>query len=155
MWTSPPSLYLIAQAAVLILLGYRFVLPNIKYQTSCGQISHFLKQSQVWRGALLLSDFLLAKPELVEGKKVLELAAGTGLTSIVAATLAESVTATDVDRGEILPLMKKNADLNKGILARPENFSVRELDFFWENWPPDLDERVTSSEVARLLPILD
>ena len=114
-----------------------------------------MKQSQVWRGALLLSDLLLAKPELVEGKKVLELAAGTGLTSIVAATLAESVTATDVDRGEILPLIKKNADSNKGILARPENFSVRELDFFWENWPPDLEERVTSSEVTRLLPILD
>ena len=114
-----------------------------------------MKQSQVWRGALLLSDLLLAKPELVEGKKVLELAAGTGLTSIVAATLAESVTATDVDRGEILPLIKKNADSNKGILARPENFSVRELDFFWESWPPDLEERVTSSEVTSLLPILD
>ena len=99
---------------------------------------------------------LLAKPEQVEGKKVLELAAGTGLTSIVAATFAESVTATDVDRGaEILPLIKKNADSNKGILARPENFSVRELDFFWENWPPDLEERVTCSEVTRLLPFLD
>ena len=148
MWTFPPSPYLIAPAAVLILLGYRFVLQS-------GQISHFMKQSQVWRGALLLSDFLLAKPELVEGKKVLELAAGTGLTSIVAATLAESVTATDVDRGEILPLIKKNADLNKGILARPENFSVREFYFFWVSWPLDLEERVTSSEVARLLPILD
>jgi len=112
----------------------------------CTSSSVDLVGLQVWRGALLLSDFLLAKPELVEGKKVLELAAGTGLTSIVAATLAESVTATDVDRGEILPLIKKNADLNKGILARPENFSVRELDFFWESWPPDLEESVTSSE---------
>ena len=76
MWTSPPSPYLIAQAAVLILSGYRFVL-------QFGQISHFMKQSQVWRGALLLSDFLLSKPELVEGKKVLELAAGTGLKALL------------------------------------------------------------------------
>ena len=101
----------------------------------------------MWRGALLLSDFLLANPKLLEGKEVLELASGTGLSSIVAATLAGSVTATDVNRGEILPLMRKNASLNRGVLAQPEKFSVQELDFFWDNWPPDLEERVMSAEV--------
>ena len=101
----------------------------------------------MWRGALLLSDFLLANPKLLQGKKVLELASGTGLTSIVAATLADSVTATDVDRGEILPLIRKNANLNRGVLSQPENFNVQELDFFWDSWPPDLEQRVISSEV--------
>lgn len=101
----------------------------------------------MWRGALLLSDFLLANPKLIQGKKVLELAAGTGLTSIVAATLAASVTATDVNRGEILPLIRKNANLNRGVLAQPEIFSVQELDFFWDTWPPDLEQRVLSAEV--------
>ena len=101
----------------------------------------------MWRGALLLSDFLLANPKLLQGKKVLELASGTGLTSIVAATLADSVTATDVNRGEILPLIRKNASLNRGVLSQPENFSVQELDFFWDSWPPDLEQSVLSAEV--------
>ena len=105
----------------------------------------------MWRGALLLSDFLLSKPQLLQGKKVLELASGTGLTSIVAATLADFVTATDVNRGEILPLIRKNANLNKDILAQAENFSVQELDFFWDSWPPDLEQRVLSSEVVPVL----
>ena len=49
---------------------------------------------QVWRGALLLSDLILAKPDHIRGKKTFELAAGTGLTSVVAATLAEKVVCT-------------------------------------------------------------
>jgi len=114
----------------------------------CTSSSVDLVGLQVWRGALLLSDFLLANPKLLEGKKVLELASGTGLTSIVAATLAHSVTATDVNRGEILPLIRKNASLNRGVLAHPDKFSVQELDFFWDNWPPDLEERVMSAEVV-------
>ncbi len=53
---------------------------------------------QVWRGALLLADFLLSTPDAedggVSGRRVVELAAGTGVTSIVAATMARAVTCT-------------------------------------------------------------
>lgn len=114
----------------------------------CTSSSVDLVGLQVWRGALLLSDFVLANPKLLQGKTVLELAAGTGLTSIVAATLAHAVTATDVSRGEILPLIRKNANLNMSVLAMPHNFSVQELDFFWDSWSPDLEQRVVSSEVV-------
>ena len=62
---------------------------------------HHAPSVQVWRGALLLADFLLADPALVAGSRVLELAAGTGITSLTAAMFARSVTATDVDRGEL------------------------------------------------------
>ena len=55
---------------------------------------------QVWRGELLLADFILARPDLVWDKRVLELAAGTGVTSVTAGMFASAVTATDVDRGE-------------------------------------------------------
>ena len=55
---------------------------------------------QVWRGALLLADFILARPDLVRERQVLELAAGTGVTSVTAGMFASAVTATDVDRGE-------------------------------------------------------
>ena len=56
---------------------------------------------QVWRGALLLADFIMCSPDLFQDHHVLELAAGTGLTSVTAGLFAKSVTATDVDRGEL------------------------------------------------------
>lgn len=49
---------------------------------------------QVWRGALLMSDYLLAHSESVEGAIVLELGAGTGLVSLVAAMAAAQVFCT-------------------------------------------------------------
>ena len=53
--------------------------------------------SQVWRGALLLCDFILTHPEEFAGKFVLELAAGTGISSITAALLARRVLCTGTD----------------------------------------------------------
>ena len=64
---------------------------------------------QVWRGALLLSDWLLANRTLVRGAAVLDLGAGTGLTSLVAAAAgARTVFCTDHD-GEVLANAAANA----------------------------------------------
>jgi predicted nicotinamide N-methyase len=41
-----------------------------------------------------LSDFILTHPDEFSGKRVLELAAGTGVTSITAAELAEDIMCT-------------------------------------------------------------
>ncbi len=41
--------------------------------------------SRIWPAAYSLSSFLLERPELIKGKNVLELAAGLGLPSLVAA----------------------------------------------------------------------
>jgi len=87
---------------------------------------------QVWRGALYLADYLLCVdrrggPPLVRGRHVLELAAGVGLTSLVAATAAASVTVTDLDRGNILALIRRNIDRNKDLLQA--DMAVAELDF--------------------------
>lgn len=50
---------------------------------------------QIWRGALLLADFVLHHgPSLLQGRTVLELASGVGLTSIVAAMFATEVICT-------------------------------------------------------------
>lgn len=49
---------------------------------------------QVWRGALLLADYILSNPDLFKDKTVLELGAGVGLTSIVASFLADKVICT-------------------------------------------------------------
>lgn len=50
---------------------------------------------QVWRGALLLADYILFQRDLFQGRTVLELGAGTGLASIIAATVARTVYCTD------------------------------------------------------------
>lgn len=49
---------------------------------------------QVWRGALFLSDFILSFPQHFKDKSVLEVASGTGVTSLVAASMAKSVVIT-------------------------------------------------------------
>lgn len=49
---------------------------------------------QVWRGALLLAEYILFRRDLFQGRTVLELGAGTGLTSIIAATVARTVYCT-------------------------------------------------------------
>ncbi|XP_036166291.1 methyltransferase-like protein 22 isoform X2 [Myotis myotis] len=49
---------------------------------------------QVWRGALFLADYLLFQRDLFQGRTVLELGAGTGFTSIIAATAAQTVYCT-------------------------------------------------------------
>ena len=49
---------------------------------------------QLWRGAFLLAEYISDQAELIENKNVLELAAGTGFTSLVAAVAAKSVLCT-------------------------------------------------------------
>jgi len=92
---------------------------------------------QLWRGALLLADFILAHPDQFRGANILELAAGTGLTSVVSAMFGSSVTATDVDRGDILPLIRRNFQLNNESVKACDN-KILELDFFWDDFPKDI-----------------
>ncbi|CAG0923486.1 unnamed protein product [Notodromas monacha] len=68
---------------------------------------------QVWRGALLLCDYILANPKEFSGKNVLEMGAGTGISSVVASFLSANVICTDVNRGEILDLCRENLKRNE------------------------------------------
>ena len=83
---------------------------------------------QVWRGALLGADWLLANAEAVRGKTVLEVGAGVGLTAVAAAVVgAKAVVATDLE--ECLPLLKNNIDRNcyliDGEVIRVESFDLK------------------------------
>lgn len=88
---------------------------------------------QVWKGALLLADFLLDSGDsLLRGKGVLELGGGTGLCSIVAAMFADVVYCTD--RGnDVLSLCRRNLFQNDHLYDlfhdRPREIHVRELDW--------------------------
>jgi len=101
---------------------------------------------QLWRGALLLADFILANPEKFKGAKILELAAGTGLTSVTAAMFGSSVIATDVDRGDILPLIRRNFHLNNESVKACDN-RIMELDFFWDDFPDEVLDNCSNCDI--------
>lgn len=71
---------------------------------------------QVWRGALLLADYILFRQDLFRGCTALELGAGTGLASIIAATAARTVYCTDVG-ADLLAMCQRNIALNSHLAA--------------------------------------
>lgn len=68
--------------------------------------------AQVWPAAKALCEVLAAEPELVNGKTVLEIAAGLGLPSLLAAQFAKDVTATDYIP-DAVEIMKRSAAHNQ------------------------------------------
>ncbi|XP_036053525.1 methyltransferase-like protein 22 isoform X1 [Onychomys torridus] len=84
---------------------------------------------QVWRGALFLADYILFRRDLFQGRTVLELGAGTGLASIVAATMAHTVYCTDVGT-DLLAMCQRNVALNSHLAATRDGvIKVKELDW--------------------------
>ncbi|XP_055380097.1 methyltransferase-like protein 22 [Condylostylus longicornis] len=82
---------------------------------------------QIWRGALLLADYLFHHRNELCDKQVLELGAGVGLTSIAAAMYAMRVICTDVNLGGILKLIQDNVNRNRKITKNA--VKVLELNF--------------------------
>lgn len=83
----------------------------------------------MWRGALLLADYILSQWGLFQGRTVLELGAGMGLTSIIAATVAQTVYCTDVG-ADLLTMCQRNIALNSHLTAAGGGVvKVKELDW--------------------------
>jgi len=82
---------------------------------------------QVWRGSLVLADYLLENHQQFSGKNLLEVGSGTALASIVASYCGAKTLATDIEGKGILELMKKNIERNKSLLKGEIN--VEELNF--------------------------
>uniref|UniRef100_A0A3B3ZZ65 Uncharacterized protein n=1 Tax=Periophthalmus magnuspinnatus TaxID=409849 RepID=A0A3B3ZZ65_9GOBI len=94
---------------------------------------------QVWRGALFLADFILSEPRTFRGATVLELGGGTGLTSILTATVAKRVYCTDVGE-DLLSMCRRNISLNKHMME----LSDPEEEFSWsEEEVADLYDHTT------------
>lgn len=104
---------------------------------------------QIWRGAFLLADFILSDPGQFAGATVLELGAGTGVSSIVMATAAKMVYSTDVG-ADLLRMCSNNVTMNKH-LTRGE-VRVRHLDWLQTDLRTDADLEFswTQEEVADL-----
>lgn len=90
---------------------------------ACLVISHELSTSlanvgrQVWKGSLLLADYILANTQM-RSCSILELGSGTGLTSIVASFTGARVTATDINQPEILEKIHFNIHENKNLIKQ-------------------------------------
>ena len=67
----------------------------------------------VWQSSITLSNYLLYNPQIVRGKNVIELGAGSGLPSLVTNLLStESVVCTDYPEQSILLNLKRNLSQN-------------------------------------------
>ncbi|KAJ8319223.1 hypothetical protein KUTeg_004314 [Tegillarca granosa] len=89
---------------------------------------------QVWRGALILADYLIHTQSQLQDTVVLDLGSGTGLTSVIAALFCKKIYCTD--NGEnILKIAQHNLDSNIFTISDELkwNYVVRELDWFQDD----------------------
>lgn len=101
---------------------------------------------QVWRGALLLADFVIYNGKShFHNKTVMELGSGVGLTSIAAAMFAKCVVCTDIDLGGILDLIKSNAALNAHLVK--SDFTVMAMDFLSLEWSEELIHKIKETDI--------
>lgn len=104
---------------------------------------------QVWRGALLLADFILhCGSSLLKGKIALELGSGTGLSGIVSALYCSEVICTDLDKGNILDIIRINGKRNEPLTeCNGGKVTVEELDFFDKNWNEPLKNNLMKASI--------
>jgi len=88
--------------------------------------------AEVWPSGIALADAILAEPELVRGRRVLELGCGLGTTAIAALQAGANLTVSDYASGA-LALCRYNARLNAG----------REPAVVQINWRSPSDEFLT------------
>lgn len=101
----------------------------------------------VWPSGLVMCDFLKRNPELVEGKRVLELGSGTGIVGLYAAKLgAKHVTLTDFIDWNILNIKTNIRENRLGNVAEPR----------WFQWGTNLGEQweiIIGSDIV--YPVMD
>jgi len=102
-------------------------------ETPLGQVG-----SQLWRGALLIADLLIAQRGDIFGSStvVVELGCGVGILGVVCRLVTNRpVFLTDKDEGGILSLAQRNMKVNahlqplRGASAGVNNVRIRELDW--------------------------
>lgn len=107
---------------------------------------------RTWEAALALAEVLLLQsPVQMAGKKVLELGAGTGLVSLVAARLGARVLATDGDEG-VVEGLRGNVSIND--MAQEVEVQVRR----WaggREWPEEKVDLVLGADVVSFSPMYD
>lgn len=75
--------------------GYDYVKRKYEESKLSATGANFPYWAKIWPAAIGMCNFISAHPSLVKGKKVLELAAGLGLPSLLAAAYAAEVCCSD------------------------------------------------------------
>lgn len=94
------------------------------------KLSHFPFWGKCWPSAEALADFLVSNPDYIKDKKVVELAAGLGLPSLVASKFAREVCCSDFLQ-EPLHYVRASATLNQST-----NLTTSIIN--WQRLPKDL-----------------
>lgn len=105
-----------------------------KAQQAAGYAGPFPYWTQVWPSALAMAEFLVKNPGYIQGKEVLELAAGLGLPSLAAAEKAKKICCSDY-LPEAVETVRMSVEYNK-----LKNVDCRLLD--WNELPDDLHPEV-------------
>lgn len=147
---------------IILTKGYCDLLENIDEDSKCLnviKIEHTMATpledvgKQVWRGAFLLADYILWNQDLFRGCTVLELGAGTGLTSVIMATVAKTVYCTDVG-DDLLDMCARNITINMHLTkATGGEVKVKTLDWLKNELceDPEIPYNWSEEEVADLL----
>jgi len=109
---------------------YTPVTKDLQEAWMSGSLKDFPYWSKCWPSAIALSDFIAKNQALIQDKHVLELAAGLGLPSLVAARFAKNVITSDY-LSEPLSFVKISAAENN-----ITNIETRIIN--WHNQPSDL-----------------
>lgn len=103
---------------------------------------------QVWRGALVIADFLFDNHKEFSTKNIIELGAGVGLSSIAAAIHSKgSVVCTDIDIGGILPLIQRNICRNESLIPKSASVKCLELNFAHRKWTEPVHKSVQNADI--------
>lgn len=86
--------------------------------------------AKLWPASIGLCNYIADHPQLVKDKMVVELAAGLGLPSVLACSLAKKVMCSDYQQ-EALDVIQQSATLNN-----ISNLECRLID--WSNYPENL-----------------
>ncbi|GMH37121.1 hypothetical protein BSKO_04994 [Bryopsis sp. KO-2023] len=82
--------------------------------------------TQVWRGACLMSEFILSRQDLFQGKTIVELGCGVGLLGIALGTIPQNVFLTDAN-AQALTLAEENVKAN--LPGTDGHVRIRRLDW--------------------------
>ncbi len=114
-------------------LRFRLYTPDtneLKNAWNSGSLTHFPYWGKCWPAALGLAEFITQHSSLIQDKEIVELAAGLGLPSLVAALYAKKVISSDY-LAEPLSYINKSAEENNIL-----NIETRIIN--WQQLPTDL-----------------
>jgi predicted nicotinamide N-methyase len=136
---------------ILEAYNIKLILPNEKSLKSAANPYW----GKVWHSAIAMCDYLIKNNEILHTKTVMEMGAGLGLVSLVAANYASSVIATDISSTAVEQI-KRAAQINQ-----KSNLSAFVLDWSINNKLPNMDVLLLSdvnydpSQFATLVQLIE